>query len=70
MGKTIQAISFIAYLYQYLDVREPHLIIAPKSTIPNWMKEFRQWTPFLNVVNLIPTKEFRNDILKNQMKDG
>ena len=65
MGKTIQAISFLAYLYQYHEVREPFLIVAPKSTIPNWIKELKEWTPFFRVVNLIPTKEFRDNILNN-----
>lgn len=47
-----------------------HIIIAPKSTISNWMNEFEKWAPFLTVVNLIPTKEHRDNILKNQMKKG
>lgn len=70
MGKTIQAISFLAYLHEYHGVREPHLIVAPKSTIPNWMKELETWTPFFKVVNLIPTKDVRDEILENQMKEG
>ena len=71
MGKTIQAISFIAYTYESLGVtNQPNLIIAPKSTIPNWMREFKKWAPFLRVVNLRPVKEERNEIIKNQMKEG
>ena len=45
MGKTIQAIAFICYLKEAKGIRGPHLVIAPKSTIPNWMKEFRNWAP-------------------------
>lgn len=71
MGKTIQAIALLAFLYETVQVRDqPHLIVAPKSTISNWMKEFKKWTPFFKVVNLIPTKEFRDDILRNQMQPG
>jgi SWI/SNF-related matrix-associated actin-dependent regulator of chromatin subfamily A member 5 len=55
---------------EHLHIKQPHLIIAPKSTISNWMKEFKTWAPHLRVVNLIPTLEFRDDILKNQMKRG
>ena len=70
MGKTVQAVSFLAYLHQYHGIREPHLIVAPKSTIPNWMNELKEWTPFFRVVNLIPTKDVRDDILENQMQEG
>ena len=70
MGKTIQAISFLAYLRENMKIKEPHIIIAPKSTIPNWMNEFEKWAPFFRVVNLIPTKEFRDKILKKDMAYG
>ena len=64
MGKTIQAIAFLAYLYESCGVRQcPHLIVAPKSTISNWLREFKLWAPFLRVVNLIPTAEYREEIL-------
>jgi len=53
-----------------LNIRQPNLIIAPKSTISNWMREFKTWAPFFRVVNLIPTMEFRDDIIRNQMQDG
>lgn len=46
------------------------MIVAPKSTISNWVKEFKKWTPFFRVVNLIPTMEHRDEILKNQMQPG
>ncbi len=71
MGKTIQAISFLAYLYESCGIREgPHLIIAPKSTISNWLKEFKLWAPFFRVVNLIPTAEFRDTIMSTEMRKG
>lgn len=46
---------------------QPHLVIAPKSTISNWMKELRNWAPELRIVNLNPRKEVRNEILREQM---
>ena len=68
MGKTIQTISLLSYLWETVRIRKkPHLIIAPKTTIPNWMKEFKKWAPFFTVVNLIPTAEHRADIFRNQM---
>lgn len=71
MGKTIQAIAFLAYLYESRGVRQqPHLVVAPKSTISNWLREFKLWAPFLRVVNLIPTAEYRDEILATQMQPG
>jgi SWI/SNF-related matrix-associated actin-dependent regulator of chromatin subfamily A member 5 len=66
MGKTIQAIAFLAYIYESIGKRDqPHLIVAPKSTISNWMKEFKKWAPFFRVVNLIPTKDVRDEIFND-----
>ena len=71
LGKTIQTISFICYLWETKLIRDrPHLVIAPKSTISNWMKEFRCWAPELRVVNLDPRKEQRTQILEELMQPG
>ena len=70
MGKTIQSISMLAFLHESLRISGPFLIVAPKSTISNWMKEFKTWAPFFKVVNLIPTKEHRTRILKEEMQPG
>lgn len=40
LGKTVQTISLIAYLREYKRISGPFLIIAPKSTLGNWFKEF------------------------------
>jgi len=50
MGKTIQSISMIAWLYQFQKNKGPHLILVPKSTIPNWMREAEKWLPDLTFV--------------------
>lgn len=49
LGKTIQVIALFAHL---LEKRQdgPYLIIAPLSTIPNWLTEFKRFTPQLKVV--------------------
>ena len=65
LGKTIQTIALIAFLKEFKHVRGYHLIITPKSTVPNWMKEFKKWCPEMRVINLIATKEHREEILKN-----
>ena len=68
LGKTIQTISFICYLWETKGVRDiPFLVIAPKSTIPNWMKEFARWAPELRTINLDPRKGIREEILAEKM---
>eukprot|EP01133_Synstelium_polycarpum_P020620 gene20620-24762_t len=67
LGKTLQTISLLGYLSEYKGIRGPHLIIAPKSTLSGWMKEFRTWCPFLRVVKFHGGKEERNQIKKEQL---
>ncbi|WCJ23714.1 Homeotic gene regulator [Euphorbia peplus] len=45
LGKTIQTISLIAYLKEKKGVCGPHLIVAPKAVLPNWINEFSTWIP-------------------------
>ena len=44
LGKTIQCIAVVAYLIE-MGVKGPFLIAAPLSTVPNWVEEFRRFTP-------------------------
>ena len=37
LGKTIQTISILAFLREFKNVNGPHIIIAPKITLGNWM---------------------------------
>ena len=41
LGKTIQTIALIGFLSEYKKVTGPHLIVAPLSTIANWLNEFK-----------------------------
>ncbi|CAA3001319.1 probable ATP-dependent DNA helicase CHR12 [Olea europaea subsp. europaea] len=50
LGKTIQTISLIAYLIENKGVTGPHLIVAPKAVLPNWMNEFSTWAPSVAAV--------------------
>lgn len=59
LGKTIQCIAMLGYLKQYLNIKGPHLIIAPKSTMGNWELEFSRWLPCCKAIKLIPTMDIR-----------
>lgn len=50
LGKTIQTISLIALLREKEKYLGPHLIVAPLSTLSNWVEEFQKWTPSVPVV--------------------
>ncbi|KAK0608536.1 hypothetical protein LWI29_032098 [Acer saccharum] len=50
LGKTIQTISLIAYLIENKGVMGPHLIVAPKAVLPNWITEFSTWVPSIAAV--------------------
>ena len=46
LGKTVQTLSLLAYLFENKGVQGPHLIIAPLSTLrSNWMMELNRWFP-------------------------
>eukprot|EP00898_Chlorokybus_atmophyticus_P006098 jgi/Chlat1/648/Chrsp103S00966 len=45
LGKTVQTIALLAYLLEHKGVQGPHLIVAPKAVLSNWMLEFNNWVP-------------------------
>lgn len=49
-GKTIQTIGIIGLLREEEDYLGPHLIVAPLSTLSNWIAEFQKWAPSIPVV--------------------
>lgn len=48
LGKTIQSIGHIAMMVEK-KVLGPFLVVAPLSTLPNWINEFRRFTPEVNL---------------------
>ncbi|XP_053986505.1 lymphocyte-specific helicase-like isoform X1 [Hylaeus volcanicus] len=63
LGKTIQVIALICHLIEKQQ-DGPYLIIAPLSTIPNWMIEFERFAPKLPVFLLHGTIDQRYSIIK------
>ncbi|CAL7945158.1 unnamed protein product [Xylocopa violacea] len=58
LGKTIQVIALLCHLIEKRQ-EGPYLIIAPLSTIPNWLLEFEKFAPKLPVVLFHGTLEER-----------
>lgn len=59
LGKTLQTISLLGYLHEFRGISSPHMVIVPKSTLHNWINEFRKWCPVLRVVKFHGTQEQR-----------
>jgi SWI/SNF-related matrix-associated actin-dependent regulator of chromatin subfamily A member 5 len=59
LGKTLQTLSFLCYLKEIRGVHGPHIIVAPKSTVQNWLNEFRKWVPSMKVFGFMGSKEER-----------
>lgn len=43
LGKTLQTISLLGYLREFRGITGPHMVIVPKSTLHNWLNEFKRW---------------------------
>lgn len=67
LGKTIQTISLIAKLREDFDYMGPHLIVAPLSTLSNWMEEFTKWVPGIPVAFYHGTPPHRREVFQKQL---
>jgi len=68
LGKTLQSISVLGYMHEFVGVTGPHLVMVPKSTLSNWMNEFKRWCPVLKVIKFHGNKEERDVIIREQIK--
>ncbi|XP_043724989.1 CHD3-type chromatin-remodeling factor CHR7-like [Telopea speciosissima] len=62
LGKTVQVVSFVYCMKQEKLSALPVLVIAPKSTLFQWEKEFHHWAEELNVVIYQGERESRRCI--------
>ncbi|KAL2922518.1 putative ATP-dependent DNA helicase CHR12 [Bienertia sinuspersici] len=70
LGKTIQTISLIAYLLENKGVTGPHLIVAPKAVLPNWVHEFQTWVPSIVAVLYDGRQDTRKAIREEYFGEG
>ena len=59
LGKTLQTISLMGYLHEYRGITGPHMLVAPKSTLGNWMNEIRRFCPVLRAIKFLGNPEER-----------
>ncbi|XP_060530659.1 chromatin-remodeling complex ATPase chain Iswi isoform X1 [Cylas formicarius] len=70
LGKTLQTISLLGFMKHYKNTAGPHIVIVPKSTLSNWMNEFKKWCPSLRAVCLIGDQETRNSFIRDVLMPG
>lgn len=70
LGKTLQTISMLGYLKEYKNISGPHIVIVPKSTLSNWMAEFKRWCPSLRTLKFHGNKDERNQIMQDVLCAG
>ena len=59
LGKTLQTISLLGYLREFRGITGPHMVIVPKSTLHNWLNEFKRWCPVIKAVKFHGNREER-----------
>uniref|UniRef100_A0A2I3RAA4 Helicase, lymphoid specific n=1 Tax=Pan troglodytes TaxID=9598 RepID=A0A2I3RAA4_PANTR len=67
LGKTVQCIATIALMIQR-GVPGPFLVCGPLSTLPNWMAEFKRFTPDIPTMLYHGTQEERQKLVRNIYK--
>ncbi|AQK91648.1 Putative chromatin-remodeling factor family [Zea mays] len=70
LGKTLQTISLLGYLHEFRGITGPHMVVAPKSTLGNWMKEIQRFCPILRAVKFLGNPEERNHIRDDLLQPG
>ncbi|KAK2716072.1 hypothetical protein QYM36_010596, partial [Artemia franciscana] len=70
LGKTLQTISLLGYMKHYRNSNGPHIVIVPKSTLANWMNEFKKWCPSIRTVCLTGDQETRNAVIRDTILPG
>ncbi|KAL6273929.1 hypothetical protein ACE6H2_024621 [Prunus campanulata] len=66
LGKTIQTIGFLAHL-KGNGLDGPYLVIAPLSTLSNWVNEFSRFTPSIKAIVYHGDKKQRDEIRRKHM---
>ncbi|KAK8777624.1 hypothetical protein V5799_029032 [Amblyomma americanum] len=69
LGKTIQVIALVAALVDS-GLPGPYLVVAPLSTLPNWVGELQRFTPSLKVVLYHGPQEERYQMVPHRIRSA
>ncbi|EPS67289.1 hypothetical protein M569_07487, partial [Genlisea aurea] len=70
LGKTLQTISLLGYLHEFRGISGPHMVVAPKSTLGNWMNEIKRFCPVLRAVKFLGNPDERKYIREELLVAG
>ena len=70
LGKTLQTISLLAYLREFRGITGAHLVIVPKSTLHNWLNEFKRWCPSIKAIKFHGNAEERQHLKETVAAPG
>ncbi|KAI3459296.1 hypothetical protein Pfo_015959 [Paulownia fortunei] len=70
LGKTLQTISLLGYLHEFRGITGPHMVVAPKSTLGNWMNEIKRFCPVLRAVKFLGNPDERKYIREELLVAG
>ncbi|KAL7105006.1 hypothetical protein ACP275_07G018300 [Erythranthe tilingii] len=70
LGKTLQTISLMGYLHECRGITGPHMVVAPKSTLGNWMNEIKRFCPVLRAVKFLGNPEERRYVREELLAAG
>ncbi|XP_057416837.1 ISWI chromatin-remodeling complex ATPase CHR17-like [Lotus japonicus] len=70
LGKTLQTISLLAYLHEFKGITGPHMVVAPKSTLGNWMNEIRRFCPVIRAIKFLGNPDERRHIREELLVAG
>ncbi|KAK2411987.1 putative ATP-dependent DNA helicase CHR12 [Trifolium repens] len=70
LGKTLQTISLLGYLHEFRGITGPHMVVAPKSTLGNWMNEIRRFCPTLRAIKFLGSPDERKHIREDLLVAG
>ncbi|KAF5196156.1 Chromatin-remodeling complex atpase [Thalictrum thalictroides] len=70
LGKTLQTISLLGYLHEFRGITGPHMVVAPKSTLGNWMKEIHRFCPILRAIKFLGNPDERKNIREKLLVAG
>ncbi|XP_073054451.1 ISWI chromatin-remodeling complex ATPase CHR11-like [Primulina eburnea] len=70
LGKTLQTISILGYLHEFRGITGPHMVVAPKSTLGNWMNEIKRFCPILRAVKFLGNPDERRYIREDLLVAG
>ena len=66
LGKTIQTVCFLNFVFYTGKQYGQFLLVVPLSTMPAWEREFAKWAPNMNTIMYIGDMKSRQTIQENE----